>query len=112
MKMVEKYSPDHVVLVSSDFRNVRRVWTKRVKRLRRKNFADSRLRVKGRFVKKEDEEIVRDLMNMAAYGVVAKLDFLFVKFRRHHRFIISSVVFVYWCFVYFFTFLSREMNIF
>ena len=30
----------------------------------RKNFADSRLRVKGRFVKKEDEEIVRDLMNM------------------------------------------------
>jgi hypothetical protein len=27
----------------------------------RKNFADSRLRVKGRFVKKEDEELMRDV---------------------------------------------------
>ena len=30
----------------------------------RKNFADSRLRVKGRFVKKEDEEIMRELMTI------------------------------------------------
>ena len=29
----------------------------------RKNFADSRLRVKGRFVKKEDEELLRELMS-------------------------------------------------
>lgn len=32
-----------------------RVWTKKVKYDVRKNFADSRIRVKGRFVKKEDE---------------------------------------------------------
>ena len=38
----------------------RRVWTKKVKYDVRKNFADSRLRVKGRFVKKEDEEVLRD----------------------------------------------------
>jgi hypothetical protein len=42
-----------------------RVWTKRVKYDVRKNFADARLRVKGRFVKKEDEEMLRELMNMA-----------------------------------------------
>ena len=42
----------------------RRIWTKRVKYDVRKNFADSRLRVKGRFVKKEDEELLRELMNM------------------------------------------------
>ena len=40
----------------------RRVWTKKVKYDVRKNFADSRLRVKGRFVKKEDEEMMRDLI--------------------------------------------------
>ena len=40
----------------------RRVWTKKVKYDVRKNFADSRLRVKGRFVKKEDEEIMREQM--------------------------------------------------
>jgi hypothetical protein len=41
----------------------RRVWTKKVKYDVRKNFADSRLRVKGRFVKKEDEEVLRDLLH-------------------------------------------------
>jgi len=41
-----------------------RVWTKKVKYDVRKNFADSRLRVKGRFVKKEDEDIMRDLIDM------------------------------------------------
>ncbi|RYG59784.1 hypothetical protein EON64_19895 [archaeon] len=39
----------------------RRVWTKKVKYDVRKNFADSRMRVKGRFVKKEDEDVMRDL---------------------------------------------------
>jgi hypothetical protein len=44
----------------------RRVWTKKqVKYDVRKNFADSRMRVKGRFVKKEDEELLRDLMSLA-----------------------------------------------
>ena len=41
-----------------------RVWTKKVKYDVRKNFADSRLRVKGRFVKKEDEMLMRDLMSI------------------------------------------------
>lgn len=36
-----------------------RVWTKKVKYDVRKNFADSRIRIKGRFVKKEDEEKMR-----------------------------------------------------
>ncbi|KAJ1438200.1 CCT motif-domain-containing protein, partial [Ochromonadaceae sp. CCMP2298] len=34
----------------------RRMWTKKVKYDVRKNFADSRVRVKGRFVKKEEGE--------------------------------------------------------
>lgn len=42
----------------------RRVWTKKVKYDVRKNFADSRIRVKGRFVKKEDEEVLRELMSL------------------------------------------------
>mmetsp|Transcript_16848 Transcript_16848/g.37909 ORF Transcript_16848/g.37909 Transcript_16848/m.37909 type:complete len:312 (+) Transcript_16848:977-1912(+) len=41
-----------------------RVWTKKVKYDVRKNFADSRLRVKGRFVKKEDELLMRELMSI------------------------------------------------
>ena len=45
-------------------KRTRRVWTKKVKYDVRKNFADSRLRVKGRFVKKEDEEIMRELMTI------------------------------------------------
>ena len=66
-KMVGKYSPRSRRARIERFLRKRkeRVWTKRVKYDVRKNFADSRLRVKGRFVKKEDEEIVRDLMNMA-----------------------------------------------
>lgn len=42
----------------------KRVWTKKVKYDVRKNFADSRLRVKGRFVKKEDEQLLRELLSM------------------------------------------------
>ena len=41
-----------------------RIWTKTVKYDVRKNFANSRLRVKGRFVKKEDETLMRELMGM------------------------------------------------
>ena len=44
----------------------RRVWTKKVKYDVRKNFADSRLSVKGRFVKKEDEEVLRDRIPVAS----------------------------------------------
>jgi hypothetical protein len=42
----------------------KRVWMKKVKYDVRKNFADSRLRVKGRFVKKEDEEMMRELLKI------------------------------------------------
>jgi hypothetical protein len=42
----------------------RRIWTKKVKYDVRKNFADSRMRVKGRFVRKEDEELLRDLLSL------------------------------------------------
>lgn len=42
----------------------KRVWTKRVKYDVRKNFADSRIRVKGRFVKKEDEDLLRGLQGI------------------------------------------------
>ena len=41
-----------------------RIWRKRVKYDVRKNFADSRLRFKGRFVKKEDEELMRAAMEI------------------------------------------------
>jgi hypothetical protein len=42
-----------------------RIWRKRVKYDVRKSFADSRLRVKGRFVRKEDEDQLRELLVMA-----------------------------------------------
>jgi hypothetical protein len=60
------YSPESRRLRIQRFmeKRKRRIWTKRVKYDVRKNFADSRLRVKGRFVKKEDEELLRELMNM------------------------------------------------
>ena len=43
----------------------RRVWTKSVQDDVRKNFADTRLRVKGRFVKKEDELLLKELVGIA-----------------------------------------------
>jgi len=45
-------------------KRAKRVWTKKVKYDVRKNFADSRMRVKGRFVKKEDEDLLRDLVSV------------------------------------------------
>jgi len=66
--------PDWIGAYSPESRKIRierflakrnhRVWVKKVKYDVRKNFADSRLRVKGRFVKKEDELLVRDLLSL------------------------------------------------
>ena len=47
-----------------DFRTGR-VWKKSVQYDVRKNFADTRLRVKGRFVKKEDEVLLKELVGLA-----------------------------------------------
>tara|TARA_B110000971_G_C19924494_1_gene460862 strand:- start:641 stop:892 length:252 start_codon:yes stop_codon:yes gene_type:complete len=41
-----------------------RVWTKKVQYNVRKNFADTRMRVKGMFVKKEEEVLMRELMSL------------------------------------------------
>jgi hypothetical protein len=63
---VGAYSPDSRKLRIERFLAKRhhRVWVKKVKYDVRKSFADSRLRVKGRFVKKEDELLMRDLMSL------------------------------------------------
>ena len=45
-------------------KRLRRVWKKRVTYSTRKNIANKRMRVKGRFVKKEDEELLRELMSI------------------------------------------------
>ncbi|KAG7349322.1 CCT motif-containing protein [Nitzschia inconspicua] len=60
------YSPESRKVRIARFMEKRnhRVWTKTVKYDVRKNFADSRLRVKGRFVKKEDELLMRELMSL------------------------------------------------
>ncbi|KAK8794712.1 hypothetical protein WA158_001693 [Blastocystis sp. Blastoise] len=65
-KYIGAYSPESRRKRLEKFfeKRKQRVWTKRVKYDVRKNFADSRLRVKGRFVKKEDEELLRELMNL------------------------------------------------
>jgi hypothetical protein len=63
---VGAYSPDSREIRINRFLEKRqhRVWVKKVKYDVRKNFADSRLRVKGRFVKKEDEMLMRELMSL------------------------------------------------
>mmetsp|Transcript_2835 Transcript_2835/g.3178 ORF Transcript_2835/g.3178 Transcript_2835/m.3178 type:complete len:765 (-) Transcript_2835:30-2324(-) len=60
------YSPESRKVRIGRFMEKRnhRVWTKTVKYDVRKNFADSRLRVKGRFVKKDDELLMRELMSL------------------------------------------------
>ena len=63
---VGAYSPTSRRLRVSRFieKRSQRTWTKKVKYDVRKNVADSRLRVKGRFVKKEDEMLMRELMSL------------------------------------------------
>mmetsp|Transcript_22147 Transcript_22147/g.69314 ORF Transcript_22147/g.69314 Transcript_22147/m.69314 type:complete len:176 (-) Transcript_22147:57-584(-) len=60
---VGAYSPDERKKRLERFheKRGRRVWTRKVKYDVRKNFADTRMRVKGRFVKREDEDLLRDL---------------------------------------------------
>ena len=64
---VGAYSPESRKIRIENFMKKRnhRTWTKKVKYDVRKNFADSRLRVKGRFVKKEDELMMRELMSLS-----------------------------------------------
>uniref|UniRef100_A0A7S3V065 CCT domain-containing protein n=1 Tax=Aplanochytrium stocchinoi TaxID=215587 RepID=A0A7S3V065_9STRA len=65
-KMIGAYSPASRRKLLDRFLEKRRnrIWKKRIKYGVRKNFADSRLRVKGRFVRKEDEEQLRDYLLM------------------------------------------------
>ncbi|CAM9198067.1 unnamed protein product [Sphacelaria rigidula] len=66
-KFVGAYSPEARRKRIERFLEKRehRVWTKMVKYDVRKNFADTRMRVKGRFVKKEDEALLREVMACA-----------------------------------------------
>lgn len=61
------YSPESRKVRIERFRAKRnhRVWTKEVKYGVRKNFADSRMRIKGRFVKRQDEMLMRDLISLS-----------------------------------------------
>jgi hypothetical protein len=61
---VGSYSPEARKARVQRFLNKRqeRVWLREVKYGVRKSFADARLRVKGRFVRKEDEKALRELL--------------------------------------------------
>ncbi|GMH98190.1 hypothetical protein TrST_g839 [Triparma strigata] len=61
---VGAYSPQFRIVRIQRFLEKREcwVWTKKVMYDTRKNFADSRMRVKGKFVKKEDEVLMKELM--------------------------------------------------
>lgn len=63
---VGTYSPNSRKIRIERFLEKRnhRTWTKAIKYDVRKNFANTRLRVKGRFVKKEDELLMRELMGI------------------------------------------------
>eukprot|EP00510_Aplanochytrium_minuta_P001593 CAMPEP_0184021568 /NCGR_PEP_ID=MMETSP0954-20121128/10013_1 /TAXON_ID=627963 /ORGANISM="Aplanochytrium sp, Strain PBS07" /LENGTH=247 /DNA_ID=CAMNT_0026303627 /DNA_START=463 /DNA_END=1206 /DNA_ORIENTATION=- len=65
-KMIGAYTPASRRKLLDRFLEKRRnrIWKKRIKYGVRKNFADSRLRVKGRFVRKEDEEQLREFLLM------------------------------------------------
>lgn len=61
---VGSYSPQRRKLLIRRFleKRKRRIWKKKIRYAVRKNFADSRLRVKGRFVGKDDERSLRDCL--------------------------------------------------
>ena len=63
---VGAYTPEERKIRIERFLEKRRnrVWTKRVKYDVRKNFADSRIRVKGRFIRKSEEEVLNGLATM------------------------------------------------
>ena len=63
---VGAYSPDSRKMRINRFMEKRnhRVWVKKVKYDVRKSFADTRFRVKGRFVKIEDKMLMRDLISL------------------------------------------------
>ncbi|KAJ0408698.1 hypothetical protein P43SY_001922 [Pythium insidiosum] len=65
IKFIGSYSPEARRKRIERFleKRKRRVWSKKVDYDVRKNFANSRLRVKGRFVKKEDEELLCQLLS-------------------------------------------------
>lgn len=60
----------------------RRMWTKKVKYDVRKNFADSRVRVKGRFVKKQEED--GDALNTSAASFDGADSSLNHSYSSHH----------------------------
>jgi hypothetical protein len=61
--MIGAYSPEERRRRIERFLEKRkhRVWTKKIKYDVRKSFADTRVRVKGRFVRKDEEVIIREL---------------------------------------------------
>lgn len=63
---VGSYSPRSRKIRITKFLEKRnhRVWTKAIKYDVRKNFANTRLRIKGRFVRKEDELLMRELIGI------------------------------------------------
>lgn len=66
-RWVGSYSPQRRKALIKKFleKRKRRVWNKKIRYAVRKNFADSRLRVKGRFVGKEDEASLRESLLMS-----------------------------------------------
>jgi hypothetical protein len=68
MAVIGAYTPEERRARIERFLEKRRnrVWTKKVKYDVRKNFADSRIRVKGRFIRKQDEEVLNTLVALPA----------------------------------------------
>jgi hypothetical protein len=65
-KQIGSYAPEARRAKIAKFlaKRKNRVWRKKIEYDVRKDFANSRVRVKGRFVKKGDEELLRELMGM------------------------------------------------
>lgn len=64
---IGNYTPEERTVRLQQFleKRKRRVWSKKIKYRVRKNFADSRLRVKGRFISKENESFLREALFIA-----------------------------------------------